>query len=109
MVIGKAMASGRPVIATEVGGVDSTITDGVDGILVVPNDPTKLARQIGKLLEAPDRLSEMGIAAKRKIVACYGAAPIVAATISAYQNTLFSCGIQTGNNDHNATEDRNDR
>jgi glycosyltransferase involved in cell wall biosynthesis len=50
----EAMAVGRPVIASRVGGLVETVEDGVDGILVPPEDPAALAAAIGRLpLPAP--------------------------------------------------------
>ena len=46
----EGMASGRPVIASAVGGLVETVEDGVDGILVPPDDPAALA---GALRELP--------------------------------------------------------
>jgi glycosyltransferase involved in cell wall biosynthesis len=41
-----AMAGGRPVIATAVGGLVDVVTDGVDGTLAAPSDPASLADAI---------------------------------------------------------------
>lgn len=46
----EALALGRPVIASAVGGLVETVDDGVDGILVPPDDPVALA---GALRELP--------------------------------------------------------
>jgi glycosyltransferase involved in cell wall biosynthesis len=45
----EAMASGKPVIATEVGGLPEIIKDEVTGLLVPPRDPTALADAIVRL------------------------------------------------------------
>lgn len=50
----EAMALGRPVIASAVGGLVETVEDGVDGILVPPDDPAALRAAIERLpLPAP--------------------------------------------------------
>ncbi len=56
----EAMAAGRPVIATRVGGLAESIVDGVTGILVAPRDAEALAVAIAKLVAQPELAAEMG-------------------------------------------------
>jgi glycosyltransferase involved in cell wall biosynthesis len=52
----EALAAGRPVVATRVGGVPEIVQDGVTGILVDPGDEVGLAKAIlGVLRDAPRR------------------------------------------------------
>lgn len=64
----EAMAIGKPVVGTRVGGVSEAVKDGVSGILVEPENPDALAKAIISLLGDRERMKEMGIAG-RKIVA----------------------------------------
>ena len=50
----EAMASGIPVIASRIGGLPYTVTDGVTGLVFEPGDPIDLARKIARLLDDPD-------------------------------------------------------
>jgi glycosyltransferase involved in cell wall biosynthesis len=56
----EANASGKPAIASNVGGIPSVIKDGYNGMLVSPNDPRSLADAIMRLREKPDECREMG-------------------------------------------------
>lgn len=69
LTILEAMASGKPVIGSAVGGIPGVITDGVDGVLVEPGEPAKLAAAISNLSRAGG-LADMGRAARRRAEAC---------------------------------------
>jgi glycosyltransferase involved in cell wall biosynthesis len=62
----EAMAMGKPVIGSDVGGVGELIKDGENGYLVKPDDPSDLAGAIIKVLTSDDRGKTMG-AKGRKI------------------------------------------
>lgn len=49
----EAMAAGRPVVATRVGGNPELVTDGQSGFLVPPRDPLLLAEAIGRYAGSP--------------------------------------------------------
>jgi glycosyltransferase involved in cell wall biosynthesis len=49
-VLVEARASGLPCISTTVGGVPSTVTDGVDALLVPPKNPPALAKAISRVI-----------------------------------------------------------
>lgn len=55
-VISAAFANGRPVIATNVGGLPDAVTAGTSGLLVPPRDPGALARAIESLRDADLRV-----------------------------------------------------
>ncbi len=59
----EAMAMGKPVIATSVGGIPEAIDDGFNGFLVSP-DENKIAEKICFLIEHMDRARELGRNAK---------------------------------------------
>lgn len=56
----EAMAAGRPVVATAVGGVPDVVEDGVSGLVVTPADPERLAAAIVRLGRSPDVRAQMG-------------------------------------------------
>lgn len=53
IVLIEAMAAGCPVVASDIPGYASVVTDGVDGRLVPPRDPAALAESIAALLDNP--------------------------------------------------------
>ena len=64
MVALEAMACGSPVIASRVGGLQTTVRDRVTGVLVPDHDAAALADALGRLLDDPDlrwRLGREGV------------------------------------------------
>lgn len=64
-VILEAMFMGKPVVATDVGGVPEIVDDGVSGFVVPPNDPKGLADAVCRLLGDETLRSKMGRDGKR--------------------------------------------
>lgn len=62
----EAMASGVPVVATHVGGVDELVEHGETGLLTPPGATGALARAIEDLLRDPARRAAMAAAARRR-------------------------------------------
>lgn len=56
----EAMAAGKPVIGTNIGGIPEVIQDGENGLLVAPKDSLALAKAIISLLEDNQRAEAMG-------------------------------------------------
>ncbi|MGD9349997.1 MAG: glycosyltransferase family 4 protein [Desulfobacterales bacterium] len=65
-VLVEAMAAGKPVVASRVGGIPDLIQDGHNGYLVPPADEQALADAILKLLNNCDRASLMGQRGKER-------------------------------------------
>jgi glycosyltransferase involved in cell wall biosynthesis len=65
-VLVEAMALGRPVVATRVGGIPAVVVDGETGRLVAPDDPAALARAVNELLKDPGLRQRMGEAGRRR-------------------------------------------
>jgi glycosyltransferase involved in cell wall biosynthesis len=59
-VVLEAMACGRPVVATRVGGVAEFVEDGRGGLLVPKNDPRRLSEAICELLNDAGRARTQG-------------------------------------------------
>jgi glycosyltransferase involved in cell wall biosynthesis len=68
-VLVEAMASGIPVIATDVGGVGAALEHGRAGVLVPPSDPVRIADAVEALAadrELRERLAERGLELARR-------------------------------------------
>ena len=66
-VVLEAMACGRPVVASRVGGVPELVSDGVTGRLVAAGDSAELTAAIRDLMSDSDRLLAMGRAAGERV------------------------------------------
>ncbi len=64
MVLTEAFASGTPVVASEIAGYADVVSHGVDGVLIPPGDPQRLAEELQALHVEPGRRRAMGIAAR---------------------------------------------
>jgi glycosyltransferase involved in cell wall biosynthesis len=63
----EAAASGRPAVATRVGGVADVVKHGVTGYLVPPGDPVEVASSLARLLTDPHQRRQMGEAGRRHV------------------------------------------
>jgi glycosyltransferase involved in cell wall biosynthesis len=84
----EAMASGLPVIATDVGGLRDLIEPGRTGVLVPPADPEALAAAVQSFVAAPAQAAALGAAARDTIQARYSFDRMVGAFADLYQSAL---------------------
>jgi glycosyltransferase involved in cell wall biosynthesis len=68
----EAMASGRPVVGTRVGGIPEMVVEGETGLLVPPASPDALAAAIGELVHDPALRARMSAAARRRASDVFG-------------------------------------
>ena len=62
----EAMAIGRPIVASRIGGIPELVDHGKTGFLVPPNDADALADNIDRLLSDPELMQKMGEAGRKK-------------------------------------------
>jgi glycosyltransferase involved in cell wall biosynthesis/GT2 family glycosyltransferase len=63
----EAMGWGKPVIGCDIGGIPEIVKDGMNGILIKPDDEKSLAEAIIRLLTDRDLRSKMGASGRRKV------------------------------------------
>jgi glycosyltransferase involved in cell wall biosynthesis len=84
----EAMACGRPVVATAVGGLVDSVADGVTGDLVPPRDPERLGAALAALVADPDRRAAYGAAGVERVRERYKWSRVVADTETVYRQVL---------------------
>lgn len=88
LVVIEAMAAGRPVVATRVGGIPEYMQDGTTGILVEPRNPEQLAHALLKLMDSPDLARLMGQAGRERASQRFSMDQWVAETLDFYEHEL---------------------
>ena len=83
-VILEALAAGRPVVATRVGGTPELVIDGKTGILVERSAPAELARAIAALLADDALRASLGAGARRHVTERVGADDSVERLLALY-------------------------
>jgi glycosyltransferase involved in cell wall biosynthesis len=81
----EAMACGKAVIATPVGGVTDVIEDGVNGLLVNVNDADGLAKKISEALNLPEKRESIGSSARAMILSHFTLEKELQANLNLYQ------------------------
>ncbi len=81
----EAMACGKPVVASAVGGHTDTVVDGTTGVLIPPEQPQVLARNIRELIANPMLRQGYGIAGADRARARYSWQRISSETLAAYE------------------------
>jgi glycosyltransferase involved in cell wall biosynthesis len=88
----EALAAGRPVVATRVGGVPDVVRDGIDGFLVEVGDVDALAERLAELAREPARRAQMGSAARARVFERYSVDRLVSDVDRLYKTLLGTGG-----------------
>lgn len=67
-VLVEAMALGKPIVASDVGGIPDLVVHGKNGYLVPPGDARRLSAAISDLIEHPEKRIKMGENGKKRAI-----------------------------------------
>jgi glycosyltransferase involved in cell wall biosynthesis len=84
----EALAAGRPVVATRVGGVSDVVRNGVDGFLVEVGDVESLAARLAELAGDPELRARMGNAGRAHVIERYAVERLVDDVDRLYRSLL---------------------
>jgi glycosyltransferase involved in cell wall biosynthesis len=84
----EAMAHGKPVVASAVGGLLDLVVDGETGLLVPPRDPAALRAALDRLLGDRDLRRRLGAAGRERVRAHFSWEAATEATLAAYDQAL---------------------
>jgi glycosyltransferase involved in cell wall biosynthesis len=90
VVCAEAMAHGRPVVASAVGGLLDLVVDGETGLLVPPGDAYALRGALQRLLADRELRRRMGRAGRARAVERFSWEAATRATVEAYRAALLS-------------------
>lgn len=84
----EAMACGLPCIATRVSGSEDIISDGINGLLVEPEQPTEMAQALRRIIEDSDLAQYLGHEGYTTVVNNYQLTGIVEQCLKLYRRLL---------------------
>jgi glycosyltransferase involved in cell wall biosynthesis len=84
----EALAAGRPVVATRVGGVPDVVQEGWDGFLVDPGATDDLADRLTRLARDPELRERMGAAGRERVLPRYAVARLIDDVDRLYRSLL---------------------
>ncbi|HEY7380439.1 MAG TPA: glycosyltransferase family 4 protein [Gaiella sp.] len=86
----EALAAGRPVVVTNVGGVRDVVEEGVTGFLVRAGDTDAVAERLEAIAHDPDRRTRMGEAGRSRVLTRYAVSRLVDDIDALYRALLAS-------------------
>jgi len=84
----EAMACGLPCVATRVSGSEDIISDGVNGLLVAPEQPAEMAQALRRIIEDAELAQQLGREGRETVVRDYQLTTIVEQSVGLYHRLL---------------------
>lgn len=81
----EALAAGKPIVATAVGGTPEVVNDGQSGLLVPPANPGALACAIGKVLDSPSLASRFALNGRERVERDFALRAQIEKTVAVYR------------------------
>ena len=91
LVVSEAMACGKPVIGTKIGGIPDQIINGYNGFLVQPRNPTEIAEKILWLISNPKEAKHMSMNGRKIVEKKFNINKRIDRIISLYKMLLAGC------------------
>jgi glycosyltransferase involved in cell wall biosynthesis len=85
-------AAGRALVTTDVPGCRRLVRDGIEGLVVPPDDPAALARAFTSLANDPDRVARMGEAARTRVLDGFTERAVMDQVKALYGSMLAAAG-----------------
>jgi glycosyltransferase involved in cell wall biosynthesis len=86
LTILEAMAAGKPVVATDVGGNAESVVDGETGFIVPPNDPQALLEPVKRLIGDPALAARMGARGRERVTREFSVEKMIRETEAVYES-----------------------
>lgn len=86
----EAMAAGKPIVATKVGGIPETVIDHHDGLLVDSENPKAMAAAICELVNDRQLAAQLGENAQKKTMREYSIAAVIRTLEKTYSSLISS-------------------
>lgn len=106
MTVLEAMAQGRAVVATDVGGTGEAVEHGVTGLLVPPGDEDALAAALAQLLASQELRAAYGAAGRARVAAEFTIEQMVERTLEAYRDAIRSTSSSAASRSRGPTGSR---
>jgi glycosyltransferase involved in cell wall biosynthesis len=84
----EAQAAGVPVVATRAGGIPEAVADGKSGVLVTPDAPAELSRELIRVLRDVELRKRLGAGGRAYVAACFGIDTMVAGNLAVYDEVF---------------------